>query len=193
MKSFKLLGIVFLAVALMGTTSCATKKKDVATIEVKPSADEIKAQEAEERGRMEREKLETIKEEEAKAVVEEEEVREMQFDRNQALEIIYFDFDKYNLTFAARQTIGRNADWMNAFPDAIIQIEGHCDERGTEEYNIALGDRRAGAVKDYLVSLGVDASRLHTISYGEERPADPGHDEDAWASNRRAEFKVTFR
>jgi len=193
MKCFKLLGIVFLAVALMGTTSCATKKKEAVTTEVQPSADEIKAREAEERARMEKEKLASLKEEEVKAVSEEEEVREMEFDRNQSLEIIYFDFDKYNITFGARQTLGRNADWMNAFPDAIIQIEGHCDERGTEEYNVALGDRRAGAVKDYLVSLGVDASRLHTISYGEERPADPGHNEEAWASNRRSEFKVTFR
>jgi len=193
MKSFRLLGIIFLAVGLIGTTSCATKKKEAVTTEVQPSVEEITTHEAENRGRMEKEKLETIKEEEVKAVPQEEEVRDMEFDRNQALEIIYFDFDKYNLTFGARQLLEKNADWMNAFPDAIIQIAGNCDERGTEEYNMALGDRRAGAVKDYLVSLGVDASRLHTISYGEERPVDPGHNEEAWARNRRVEFQVTFR
>jgi peptidoglycan-associated lipoprotein len=77
---------------------------------------------------------------------------------------------------------------MKAYPEAAVVIEGHCDERGTVEYNLALGDKRAKAAKDYLVSLGVEAGQIFTISYGKERPVDSGHNEDAWAKNRRAEF-----
>jgi len=107
------------------------------------------------------------------------------------LENVYFDFDKSDLKPDARETLSRNAEWIKGHPTSKVQIEGHCDERGTEEYNLALGERRANAVKNYLVSLGIDADRLYTISYGEELPADPGHTEEAWAKNRRAHFLVT--
>ena len=108
-----------------------------------------------------------------------------------ALEDISFDFDKSDIRADARDILQKNADWINANPDAKVQIEGHCDERGTEEYNLALGERRANAVKNYLASLGVGAERLYTISYGEELPVDPGHAEEAWSKNRRAHFLVT--
>jgi peptidoglycan-associated lipoprotein len=105
------------------------------------------------------------------------------------LQNVYFDFDKYDLTSEALQTLADNARVLKAYPDARIVIEGHCDERGTVEYNLALGDKRAKAAKDYLVSLGVDASQISIISYGKEQPLDPSHTEEAWARNRRAEFE----
>lgn len=106
------------------------------------------------------------------------------------LRTVYFDFDKYDLREDARTTLAGNADWLKANARWRLLIEGHCDERGTNEYNMALGDKRANAVRQYLVSTGIDASRLRTISYGEERPADPGHAEEAWSKNRRAEFVI---
>lgn len=103
---------------------------------------------------------------------------------------VYFAFDQATLTQSAKDTLVRNAEWLRANPQARVQVEGHCDERGTAEYNLALGERRAEAVKSYLTSLGIDSTRLVTISYGKERPADPGHTEEAWARNRRVEFKA---
>jgi peptidoglycan-associated lipoprotein len=104
------------------------------------------------------------------------------------LKPVYFDFDKYNLREDARQSLDANAEILRTRSDLRLMIEGHCDERGTDEYNLALGERRARAAQDYLVRLGVEASRLSIISYGEERPAQVGHDEDSWRWNRRAEF-----
>ena len=98
---------------------------------------------------------------------------------------VFFEFDKSDLKADARQTLQRQADWLRANPGVTVTVEGHCDERGTREYNIALGDRRATAVRNYLVALGINASRISTISYGEERPAVAGSHERAWAQNRR--------
>lgn len=107
------------------------------------------------------------------------------------LKDVHFDFDKSDIRADARDVLKKNAEWMKANSKSKVQIEGHCDERGTNEYNLALGERRANAVKKYLSSLGVEADRLYTISYGEELPIDPGHNEDAWSKNRRAHFLVT--
>lgn len=104
------------------------------------------------------------------------------------LEDIYFDFDKSLIRDDAKPVLGKVAAYMKKTPGAKLQIEGHCDERGTSEYNIALGQRRADSTKKYLVNLGVDGDRLSTITYGEEKPADPGHNKAAWAKNRRAVF-----
>lgn len=106
------------------------------------------------------------------------------------LQTVYFAFDSYALSNEARRTLKDNAEWLKKNPTAMIQIEGHCDERGTTEYNLALGERRANAASEYLKSLGIQKSRISIISYGEERPVDNGHDETAWAKNRRAEFVV---
>ena len=103
---------------------------------------------------------------------------------------VYFDFDRYDLRDDARTTLASNASALQAKPGANITIEGHCDERGTVEYNLALGEKRAGAAKDYLVNYGISADRLSTVSYGEERPSDPAGTEEAYAANRRAEFVV---
>jgi peptidoglycan-associated lipoprotein len=104
------------------------------------------------------------------------------------LEIVHFAFDRYDITPENRSILKQNAKWLKDNANATVQIEGHCDERGTTEYNLALGERRANAVKSYLIKLGIKKARLSTISYGSERPVDPGHDEAAWAKNRRAAF-----
>jgi peptidoglycan-associated lipoprotein len=99
---------------------------------------------------------------------------------------IFFAFDKSDISSDAQAILSRQADFTKKYPDLKFTIEGHCDERGTREYNLALGERRATADKNALVALGVDAGRLKTISYGKERPAVDGHNEAAWAQNRRA-------
>ena len=99
---------------------------------------------------------------------------------------VFFDFDKFDVKPDQRKTLDRQVAWLKANPGVTITVEGHCDERGTREYNLALGERRANSVKDYLVFQGVDAKRIKTVSYGEERPVALGSDETAWAQNRRA-------
>ena len=105
-------------------------------------------------------------------------------------ENIYFDFDKYTLTAGSQEILLKNGEWLKNNPDVTITIEGHCDERGTNEYNLALGDRRAQTVRTFLADLGIETARLATVSYGEERPAYQGHGEAAWAKNRRAHFLI---
>lgn len=117
-----------------------------------------------------------------KAPAAEAVAKEVQFEN------IHFDFDKYNLKSEAREILKRHAEWLTKNKNYSLVIEGHCDERGTNEYNLALGDRRAKEAMKFLVELGVEAKRIKTISYGEERPLDPGHNEEAWAKNRRAQF-----
>jgi peptidoglycan-associated lipoprotein len=107
------------------------------------------------------------------------------------LKPVYFDYDKSNIRPEYQPVLEGIAKWLTTQADRQLLVEGHCDERGTDEYNLALGERRALAVRRYLVALGVSADRVHTISYGEEKPAVAGHDEAAWAKNRRAEFKVS--
>lgn len=106
------------------------------------------------------------------------------------LDTVYFDFDQSYIREDQTAALERNLAWIRQNPNAPIRIEGHCDERGTEEYNLALGDRRADAVRSWMIDHGVDASRMQSVSKGEVEPADPGHDESAWAKNRRAEFLV---
>jgi len=108
-----------------------------------------------------------------------------------AMQRIHFNFDQYILTPEAQETLAKNADYLRSNPGVKVQIEGHCDERGSDEYNLALGERRATTTKNYMVTIGIDASRLSTISYGEEKPLEMGNNEDAWAMNRRAEFVVS--
>ena len=101
---------------------------------------------------------------------------------------IHFDFDKYEIRPAEAEVLDKHASWLRQNADRLILIEGHCDERGTTEYNVALGERRAKATMNYLVSRGVPASRLAIVSYGEERPACKDHSENCWTQNRRAHF-----
>ncbi|OQX22800.1 MAG: peptidoglycan-associated lipoprotein [Desulfobacteraceae bacterium IS3] len=105
-------------------------------------------------------------------------------------EDIYFSFDSAVLSGEAQENLRRKAEWLQSHADRNVRIEGHCDERGTNEYNMALGDRRAESAKSFLTTLGIAGSRMNTVSYGEERPADSGQGESAWSKNRRAHFVV---
>ena len=130
------------------------------------------------------------------APVREDPLREMSIDdlnRGAALKPVFFQLDSDQLDDTARQVLGGDSELLRKYPSWIITIEGHCDERGSAEYNLALGERRAQAARTYLVSLGVSPDRLKTVSYGNEFPFDPGHTEAAWALNRRAQFMVTAK
>jgi len=113
--------------------------------------------------------------------------------RNSPLKPAYYDYDSSELSAEAQKALTENAAVLKQYPGWTVTIEGHCDERGTAEYNLALGERRAVAAHAYLVSLGVAADRLRTVSYGKEFPFDPGHDEPAYAKNRRAHFVITAK
>jgi peptidoglycan-associated lipoprotein len=105
----------------------------------------------------------------------------------------FFEYNDASLSADAQTALTNSATWLKKNSQYNLLIEGHCDERGTEQYNLALGDRRANQAKEYLVTLGVDAARIRTVSYGEERPFDPGHDESAWAKNRRDHLVLVGR
>jgi len=113
-----------------------------------------------------------------------------QINREKPLGTIYFDYDRAVIRDDARATLDANAAWMKKFRSAKVLVEGHCDERGTEEYNLALGEKRAKAAQDYMLSMGIGSDRIKIISYGKSQPVNPGHDESAWQMNRRAQFLV---
>ena len=106
------------------------------------------------------------------------------------LQMVYFDFDKYNVREGDATTLEENSKILKEHADIKVVVEGHCDERGTHEYNLLLGERRANATKKYLVQLEVNADNLSTVSYGKEKPLDPGQGEECWAKNRRAQFTL---
>jgi peptidoglycan-associated lipoprotein len=108
------------------------------------------------------------------------------FVRSVSADRIFFDTDRYNVDAEDQATLQSQAQWLARYPNSRITIEGHCDERGTRDYNLALGERRANAAKNYLASLGIDPARIQTVSYGKERPQAQGSNEQAWAQNRRA-------
>jgi peptidoglycan-associated lipoprotein len=116
-----------------------------------------------------------------------------EFTANENLRDVYFDFDKYDIRPPDAKTLDANATWLKSNPNHLVLIEGHCDERGTNEYNLALGERRAKSTMNYLVSQGVQASRITIISYGEERPVCTQKNDECWAKNRRAHFLVKAR
>lgn len=113
--------------------------------------------------------------------------------RDSPLQPVFFDYDSAEVSDAGRAVLQAGAAVLKRYPTWAIAIEGHCDERGTAEYNLALGERRAVAARVYLISLGIDANRLRTVSYGSEFPFDPAHDESAWSRNRRAHFVITAK
>jgi peptidoglycan-associated lipoprotein len=113
--------------------------------------------------------------------------------RNPPLKPVFFELDSSEINGEGQQILNANAALLKKYPSWTVTIEGHCDERGTAEYNLALGERRAIAARTYLVSLGIPVDRLRTVSYGKEFPFDPGHDESAFAKNRRAHFVITAK
>ncbi|MBW1694191.1 MAG: peptidoglycan-associated lipoprotein Pal [Deltaproteobacteria bacterium] len=168
------------------TVSC-TKKAVTSDVDMtQPIEDEdLKAKEAAEKTRQEElARQRAIEEERLKEAAAKREGARNQF----LTQDIYFDFDSFSILPEAQEILSSKAEWLQNNPDATVTIEGHCDERGTIEYNLALGDRRGESAKAFLVNLGIAESRLNTISYGEERPLDPDNNEDAWGKNRRAHF-----
>ena len=113
--------------------------------------------------------------------------------RNSPFQPVFYKYDQAEIDAAGQQSLNANAELMKKYPTWVVTIEGHSDERGTAEYNLALGERRAMAARNYLVSLGIPAERLRTVTYGKEFPFEPGHDEGSWSKNRRAHFVVTSK
>jgi peptidoglycan-associated lipoprotein len=116
-----------------------------------------------------------------------------ELNRESPLEPVFFPLDSFDLDDRGRRVVENNVEVLRKYPDLVVTIEGHCDERGTAEYNLALGERRALAAEQYLTELGVKAERIRTVSYGKEFPFDPAHDDRGWAANRRAHFVITAK
>ena len=195
-KSFSM----FIFILCLGLFLAGCPKKQVVV-----SRDQSSLQRSEEAARLEREReareakereLAGLREEELKKptggelekslVAKKESGIEGEVFESKLLKDIHFDFDKYDIRRADEEILKENAVFLKKNPKMKIQIEGHCDERGTVEYNLALGERRANSTKNFLVSLGISSDRISSISFGEEKPLDPGHDEEAWSKNRRA-------
>jgi peptidoglycan-associated lipoprotein len=205
-KSFS----IFILILCLGLFLVGCPKKTVVVNRDRPSvqrSEEASRLEAERAARETREaqelkerELARIKEEEAKKptggelekslVAKKESGIEGEVFESKLLKDIRFDYDKYDIRRVDEGILRENAAFLKKNPKMKIQIEGHCDERGTVEYNLALGERRANNTKRYLVSLGITSDRISTISFGKERPLDPGHNEEAWAKNRRAHIVV---
>ena len=183
-KLWIILALAFIIPGLLFTVSCAKKAvmDDAAMAKQAEDDDAMKAKEAAEKARQEELARQRAMEEESML---KKEAMDMFLNDD-----IHFEFDSSTLTPEAQLTLKKKAEWLQNNPEAMSTIEGHCDDRGTSEYNLALGDRRATSAKNFLVDLGISASRLTTISYGEERPIDPGQNEEAWAKNRRCHFTI---
>lgn len=194
----KRIGVNLLAVLLVAglffTVSCAKKtvvsEPEGTKVEQEESAsgetgtemteDEMTAEEKAKQRELEEQRLEEQRMEEARKAAKARFVNKN----------IHFEFDSSELTATAQEILKEKAGWMENNPSADVLIEGHCDERGTTEYNLALGERRAKAARDFLINMGISASRMSTVSYGEEKPLDPAHNPEAWAKNRRAHFVI---
>ena len=199
--------VVFLMLALAFSFSCAKKtiRSDVVpysppwAAEVKRETPEAKpeAVSPESTAVLEREKKlqeEKLREESLREkalrekAAQEEAARREAASKTTNLEAVYFDFDQWSIREDQKDGLQKNAEWLKANLEVKVRLEGHCDEKGTAEYNIALGQKRAEAVKAFLEGLGITTPRISTMSYGKEHPLDPGHNEAAWAKNRRADI-----
>jgi peptidoglycan-associated lipoprotein len=162
-----------------------TKSEEASRLEAERAAREAKEKESA-RIKEEEAKKEREKEFEKSLVAKKTPGIEGEVFESTLLKDIHFDFDKYDIRPGDTEILKENAALLIKHPNVKIQLEGHCDERGTIEYNLALGERRANSTKKYLISIGISTDRISTISYGKEKPLDPGHNEEAWAKNRRA-------
>ncbi len=201
--------ILTLFVAVAFVSGCAQKEvlkedtaaqKQAASKVTKPAAqvpeksapkEDEAAKKRAERERAEREALKAKAQKEAAAKAAEKAATVASSKESYEFADIHFDFDNFNLRDEARVTLNKHVEWLNKNKDVKIVIEGHCDERGTAEYNLALGERRANVAAKYLIDMGIDGKRIRTISYGMERPLDPQHNEEAWTKNRRAHFAIS--
>ena len=188
------IGALLLATLLIFFAASCTKTKISSEPAATTTAEEEAARKAAEEARLrelERQRAlaeEDLKEESLreKMATEEKMAEQTRFEN----EDVYFEFDSIQLTPEAQSILVEKAKWLRDNPSAFVTIEGHCDNRGTNEYNLALGEGRAKSAKTFLMDLGIDIARLNTISYGEERPVDPRQTESAWAKNRRAHFVI---
>lgn len=186
MSKLKIGFFIVLCCSALITNGCA-KKELMKEGEGIPAASTVKPTEAKPSVKEEAVQEQAVKE--APAAIKEETTSAGQLQG--MLNTIYFDFDSFVLSAASRETLSKNAGVLKKNSSANVQIQGNCDERGSDEYNLALGEKRAKAAMSYLLTMGVPANNLSVISYGKEKPADPGHDEAAWAKNRRDDFVVT--
>ena len=173
-------GVLVLALALsVGTTGCAKKKKGTLNEQMNGGLMGDDLQGAALRG----DDIPLMEQPELGSFVEPNDPLVFQD--------VYFDYDQSEIRSDAKPTLENISKWLGEHGGVQLMVEGHCDERGSNEYNLALGEQRALAVRRYIVGLGTEADRLHTVSYGEERPMDPGHNEEAWSKNRRSHFLVS--
>lgn len=192
-RKWIIVAMLLIIPAMLFSVSCAKK-----AVVAEPSTDTSAADEAARQAELEKQRElerqrqleeERLAAERAAQLKGEAMEREMMMAKNRFLnENVYFAFDSAVLDYQAQELLKQKAAWLRANPDANVVIEGHCDERGTNAYNLALGERRAESARAFLTNLGLSASRLTTISYGEEKPVDMGKNEEAWAKNRRAAF-----
>ena len=193
-RNLRFIGIFVLVVSLSFIFVSGCAKKQVVKEEVLTKEEQAtKSAEAVTRANEEALREKALKEEALREkALKEEALRERDILLKDAVAFkdIYFDFDKYDLKPQMRKILEQHAGWLIQHPEFEVVVEGHCDERGTREYNLALGERRAESTRNYLVTLGVTKGKLTTISYGEELPLDPSHTEKAWTKNRRAHFVV---
>lgn len=198
---------IFVLMLCLGLVLAGCPKKQVvvsrdrASVQKSEEAKRLEAERAEREAREAKEReLARIREEEAKQpaggeldkslVAKKERGIEGEVFETKLLKDVHFDFDRYDVRRGDEEILRENAALLKKYPQVKIQVEGHCDERGTVEYNLALGERRANNTKKFLISLGIPSNRISTISYGKERPLDKGHNEEAWAANRRAHTVV---
>jgi peptidoglycan-associated lipoprotein len=201
-RSLAIIGIIGLIVcfSMMVMTGCAKKsavKDQAVSAEDKAASDRAAEQatakaEADAKARADQE-ARLAAEQKAKEEAEAKVAPQAAAKEEMTFKDVLFDFDKYSLKPESRDILKQLAAWLTKNKNNIVLIEGNCDERGTTEYNLALGERRAKEAMKYLVELGVDGKRIKTVSYGNERPLDPGHTEEAWAKNRRDHFVVTSK
>lgn len=190
--------LAFICSSFLLMTSCAKKQIQVSE-PVQPATQEVKAEGDEAAKAKAAEEAKSTSEQEARAEAERQaRLRELKMAQTLADEIrnfesenIYFAFDRSDLTDESKSALREKGNWLRANGDYSVNISGNCDERGTAEYNLALGERRAHAAKKFFMGLGISENRLAAISYGEERPVDPGHNDEAWTKNRNDQFTLT--
>ena len=191
-KWWMVMALLLVVPGLLMTVGCAKQavKTDAEVSQATPQ-DNSAAEAERARRAAEEEAARLAAQRDAQRMSEEARQREMSMARSAFVnEHVHFEFDSADLTPEAVAVLKKKASWLGYSADVSVMIEGHCDERGTNEYNMALGERRAQSAKNFLVNMGVAASRLSMVSFGEERPLDQGHDEVAWAKNRRAQFVI---
>ena len=194
-RKWIILAMLFIIPTMLFSVSCAKKAVMTEPSMTDTSAADEAARQAELEKQREMDRQKQMEEERlaaeaaAAALAAEAMERDMMMAKNRFIsENVYFDFDNATLDYQAQELLKQKAMWLRDYPEANVVIEGHCDERGTNAYNLALGERRAESAKAFLVNLGISDARLTTISYGEEKPLDMGQNEESWAKNRRAAF-----